>query len=97
MDDLYHFFHLIIDEYAKYSNYTVHWLHRLRSHDYARLASYWPEKQFVVADYNQDVINAWQYQDFLPVFEPKLQILLAQRRNANLRFSNYIGEEINKA
>ena len=31
--------------------------------------SYWPEKQFVVADDNQDVINAWQYQD-LPVFEP---------------------------
>ena len=60
------------------------------------MASYWPEKQFVVADDNQDVINAWQYQD-LPVFEPELQIFLAQRRNANLRFSNYIGEEINEA
>ena len=60
------------------------------------IASYWSEKQFVVADDNQDVINAWQYQD-LPMFEPKLQILLAQRRNANLRFSNYIGEEINEA
>ncbi|KAG6754294.1 hypothetical protein POTOM_042319 [Populus tomentosa] len=60
------------------------------------MASYWPEKQFVVADDNHDVINAWQYQD-LPVFEPGLQMLLAQRRNANLRFSNYIGEEINEA
>ena len=49
-----------------------------------------------MADDNQDVINAWQYQD-LPVFEPELQILLTQRRNANLRFSNYIGEEINEA
>ena len=36
MDDLYHFFHLIIDDYAKYSNYIVHWLHRFWSHDYAR-------------------------------------------------------------
>ena len=44
---------------------------------------------------NQDVINAWQYQD-LPVFEPGLQMLLAQRRNANLRFTNYTGEEINE-
>ncbi|KAG6753308.1 hypothetical protein POTOM_043360 [Populus tomentosa] len=35
------------------------------------MASYWPEKQFVVADDNQDVINALQYQD-LPVFEPEL-------------------------
>nr|TKR68749.1 hypothetical protein D5086_0000306890 [Populus alba] len=60
------------------------------------MASYWPEKQFVVADDNHDVINAWQYQD-LPVFEPGLQMLLAQRRNANLRFSNYIGEKINEA
>ncbi|KAJ6977908.1 hypothetical protein NC653_029719 [Populus alba x Populus x berolinensis] len=60
------------------------------------MTSYWPEKQFVVADDNHDVINAWQYQD-LPVFEPGLQMLLAQRRNANLRFSNYIGEEINEA
>lgn len=60
------------------------------------MALYWQEKQFVVADDNQDVINAWQYQDLL-VFEPELQILLAQRRNANLCFSNYIGEEINEA
>ena len=36
MDDLYHSFHLIIDDYEKYSNYIVHWLHRLWSHDYAR-------------------------------------------------------------
>ncbi|KAJ6882641.1 hypothetical protein NC651_029040 [Populus alba x Populus x berolinensis] len=41
-------------------------------------------------------MNVWPYQD-LPVFEPGLQILLAQRRNANLRFTNYTGEEINEA
>ena len=58
-----------------------------------------PNIQFKVVDINKDRINAWNSKDLskLPIYEPKLDLLIQKCRNNNLFFTDELKESIKEA
>lgn len=65
----------------------------------AVIAQKCPHIKVTVVDINQERIDAWNDKDLskLPVFEPGLDTIVAERRGKNLFFSTKVEESINEA